>query len=67
MMSGSPRFCLLSFNFRLFESYIFQAVTLTHVGRFSAIGLGEGGNDRDTIDNQRRSRSDVTREVLRKR
>ena len=56
MMSGSPRFCLLSLNFSLFESYIFQAVTLTHVGQFCGIGSGEGGS-------QRRSRSDVQRNV----
>ena len=63
MMSGSPRFCLLSLNFSFFESYIFQAVTLTHVGRFCGIGSGEGGNDRDTRGSQRRSRSDIQRNI----
>lgn len=65
MMSGSPRFCLLSLNFRLLESYIFQAVTLTHVGRLRGIGSREGDSNRDTRDSQRRSGSDVTREILR--
>lgn len=67
MMSGSPRFCSLSLNFRLLERYIFQAVTLTHVGWFRGIGSGEGGCDRDARDGQRRSRHDVAREILRER
>lgn len=66
MMSGSSRFCLLSLNSRLLESYIFQAVTLTHAGQSRGTGSGEGGCDRDTRE-QRRGRHDVTREILEER